>query len=113
MNNKILLLPALVLLAVISMNAGAVEIRGAPSCKNWLHDNTDKFNSSPSNIHNKGWLAGYLSGLAVTTGKDYLKGTDNEFIFNWVSNYCNANPSQDLSQAGQILAKRLIKQKNL
>lgn len=113
MSKKILVLLVFAGFAGASINASAVEIRGAPSCKSWLHDNTDKFSSSPSNIHSKGWLAGYLSGLAVTTGKDYLKGLDNEFIFDWVSNYCSANPSQDLSQAGQVLAKRLIKQKKL
>lgn len=114
MSKKILVLLVFVGFVGASINASAVEIRGAPSCKDWLQDNnTDKFSSSPSNIHSKGWLAGYLSGLAVTTGKDYLRGTDNEFIFNWMSNYCNANPSQDLSQAGQIFAKRLIKQKKL
>lgn len=114
MSKKILVLLVFVGFVGASINASAVEIRGAPSCKDWLHNNnTDKFSSSPSNIHSKGWLAGYLSGLAVTTGKDYLKGMDNEFIFDWVSNYCNANPSQDLSQAGQVLAKRVIKQKKL
>jgi hypothetical protein len=59
----------------------------------------------------KSWFLGYLSGRADESGKNLLKGTDNDSIFLWLDNYCRANPGKSLENAGAELARELIKQK--
>ena len=49
--------------------------------------------------------------MAISSGKDYLSGTDNSSIYKWMDSYCRANPLRDLSSGGNALAAELIKSK--
>ncbi len=49
------------------------------------------------------WLLGYLSGLAVGASSDYLRKLDNDSIFVYTDNYCQANPLKSLADAGVAL----------
>ena len=55
-------------------------------------------------LGNASWLLGYLSGMAVASGKAYLSGTDNSSIYKWMDNYCRKNPLRDLGSGGVELA---------
>lgn len=91
-------------------DAQALVIRGAPSCGVWIKERAD---DKLETIANNVWLLGFLSGMAVKSGKDILKGTDNPSIFLWVDNYCRANPLKTPGDAGDALFEELVKQKRL
>ncbi|MBI5922759.1 MAG: hypothetical protein HY847_14090 [Betaproteobacteria bacterium] len=105
-----------VLLAANS-SAAPVEIRGARSCHEWQEQaryakSATEMNKVPLLV-SKNWFLGYLSGRAEESGKNLLKGTDNDSIFLWLDNYCRTNPGQDLANAGVELMRELRQQKRL
>ena len=80
--------------------------RGAPSCGEWV---AHREKSDTLALGNSYWLLGYLSGVAVSAGKDFLVGTDNSALNAWIDKYCQSNPLKDLSSAGNALAADLQK----
>ena len=87
---------------------GEVLVKGSASCGSWVNEKSVTVNAAYQL-----WLMGYLSGFAIGTGKDILKGTDSQSIALWVNNFCKANPLQDMSDAAFQLANELIKLKRL
>jgi hypothetical protein len=83
---------------------GGAEARQAPSCGEWI---VHREKSDALALGNASWLLGYLSGIAVVGGKDYLSGTDNSSIYKWMDDYCRKNPLRDLSSGGSALAVEL------
>ena len=85
-----------------------VEARQAPSCGEWI---VHREKSDTLALGNASWLLGYLSGIAIGSGKDYLSGTENSSIYKWMDSYCRKNPLRDLSGAGSALAAELSAKK--
>jgi hypothetical protein len=97
--------------------ASAVDIRGSRSCGKWVEEkrmanSMNEMNRIPVLI-TQSWFLGYLSGRADESGKNILKGTDNESIFLWLDNYCRANPDKNLDTAGLALARELMQLKGI
>lgn len=88
----------------------APEARGAPSCGDWIAHRKD---SDTLALSNGSWLLGYLSGLAVGAGKNFLPGTDNTAIFSWMDDYCRANPLKEVGSGGASLMAELIAKKSI
>jgi len=112
-----LVLTVLGILLAASSVAAPVESRGSRSCRDWQEQtryakSTTEMNKVPLLI-SKNWFLGYLSGRAEESGKNPLKGTDNDSIFLWLDNYCRSNPGKTLDQAGADLMHELIRQKKL
>ena len=86
-----------------------VFVRGVPSCGEWAAAREkQKRENRPQNPGERTWLLGFLSGLAIGQNKEFWGGTDakaldNEAAYQWVDNYCRANPSKDLDDAGAAL----------
>ena len=95
-------------IAVASPADGRVEARQPPSCGEWV---VHREKSDTLALGNASWLLGYLSGMAVSSGKDYLAGTDNSAIYKWMDSYCRKNPLRDLSSGGNALAAELSAKK--
>ena len=91
-------------IAAASSLEGGVEARQAPSCGEWI---VHREKSDTLALGNASWLLGYLSGLSISGGKDYLAGTDNTSLYKWMDNYCRTNPLRDLSSGGNALAAEL------
>ena len=91
-----------------AFDAQAVEVRGTPTCSGWI-----KQKGTLQGSGNKGWLVGFLSGVAVESDKDFLLGTDSDALFLWVDNYCQANPLNDVALAGWALSVELRLKKDL
>ncbi len=92
--------------------ASEVDLMGARSCSKWIEErrmenSTKEMNRIPVLI-TKSWFLGYLSGRADESGKNFLKGTDNDSIFLWLDNYCRANPNKGLDGAGIDLTRELM-----
>ena len=102
------LLLAASMVAVSSPSEAGAEARQAPSCGEWV---VHREKSDTLALSNTSWLLGYLSGLAVSSGKDYLSATDNASIYKWMDNYCRANPLRDVSNGGNALAAELARKK--
>ena len=95
-------------IAVALPSDGGVEARQAPSCGEWI---VHREKSDTLALGNASWLLGYLSGLAIGSGKDFLSGTDNATIYKWMDNYCRNNPLRYLNNGGNALAAELAGKK--
>lgn len=91
-------------------NVAAAEAPGptAPSCGEWV---AHREKSDTLALGNAYWLQGFLFGLALGSGKDFLTGTDNSAFNGWLDKYCQSNPLKDLSSGASALAAELIKTK--
>ena len=81
-----------------------IEARQAPSCGEWI---VHREKSDTLALGNASWLLGYLSGIAIGSGKNYLPGSENSSIYKWMDNYCRKNPLRDVSSGGSALAAEL------
>lgn len=97
------------LLLVLS-NAATAEAagHGAPSCGEWV---AHREKSDTLALGNAYWLQGFLSGLAMSSGKDILAGMENSALNGWMDKYCQANPLKDLTGGANALAAELLKNK--
>src|SRR5437867_798159 len=103
---------ALLMLVFNGMAANAnVMLRGTPSCGLWIQERDRNRHSDASYLN--GWLVGYLSGAAVHSNKDIIRGTDNASIEAWMDNYCRANPLMNLADGAEALFDELVKHKKL
>ena len=116
MKNRVLTLLLSITLVYVSATASAVaphiSTLGVPPCGTWVKDRQDPKARLLSKT-NEYWLVGYLTGLSVGIGKDFLNGTDPDSLFLWVDNYCRANPLSDAAYAADGLATVLIRNKGL
>jgi hypothetical protein len=95
----------------MATEANAVNVRGARSCGEWIQSHAEA--NSWTALVEESWVIGYLSGMAMTSNTDFVHGTDNQSIFLWISNYCQANPLNDVADASDELARQLVKRKGL
>ncbi|MCX7168763.1 MAG: hypothetical protein NTY41_00335 [Proteobacteria bacterium] len=97
------------LLLVLS-NAACAQAagRGSPSCGEWV---AHREKSDTLALGNAYWLQGFLSGLAMGSGKDFLVGTENSAINGWMDKYCQDHPLKDLASGANALAAELLKNK--
>ncbi len=104
------MIPAILIfltLGGISNPSSAIATLGVRTCGNWVKE--AKTPNSCAAIANQSWLVGYITGLAVGSNKDFLKDSDTDSLFLWVTNYCQKNPLEKLDSAGYALAEELIK----
>ena len=109
--NSLLLGCVLLATGAIAVSAPAdagAQARQAPSCGEWI---VHREKSDTLALGNASWLLGYLSGLAVASGRDYLSGTENSSIYKWIDDYCRRNPLRDLASGGSALAAELSAKK--
>lgn len=90
--------------------AVTAEARGTPSCGEWV---AHRKKSDTLSLSNTSWLVGYLSGLAVGSGKDFLPGTDNTAIFSFMDKYCGSNPLKDIGNGGLALMAEIMVKKGV
>lgn len=108
----------LILLLVLSgmtsnvYSAELIQIAGAGNvgCGVWI---ADKNANNRRLLDGQTWVLGYLSGKAVTAGKDILRNTPDESLFLWIDNYCQSNPLSNIADASSALYFELIRQKGL
>ncbi|RYH67704.1 MAG: hypothetical protein EON54_03815 [Alcaligenaceae bacterium] len=83
---------------------------GVRSCGQWVKARSAK---GPAAMYYENWVAGYMSGLAAGTDKDFLNGMDEDSIMLWIDNYCQANPLESVPGASLKLGFQLAKKKKL
>ncbi|WP_162999324.1 hypothetical protein [Burkholderia sp. Nafp2/4-1b] len=101
----------LAFMMAISVNALAVNQIGAISCGKWVEDHADR--KSWRTIVEDEWLAGFLSGEAVSLDVDILANTDLTSLALWVTNYCKSNPLSDSFEAVLALANEIARKRGL
>ena len=90
-------------------NGQTVQTRGSRSCGTWIEG---RQKNDFASLINEAWLVGYLSGVAVATGRNALQGTDNESLFLWMDNYCKSSPLSRIDEGGDTLFIELAKRNN-
>jgi len=102
---------ALAIVASLIGNANAEEAIAVigyqkTTCGTWTKERRA---SSASAIVYEGWLAGFLSGWAVSEAAfNPLANLDPEAVYDWVDNYCSTHPLDVLSVAAVTLTKELL-----
>ena len=107
---KFLMLLLVIFATGFSANGNAVTVRGAVGCQEWVEKGIDK--QSAGYKAYGFWLLGNLSGFAEATNDDFLKSTEDGFIFAWMDNYCESNPVNSISEGAVMLYKDLKKKKH-
>jgi hypothetical protein len=100
-----ILLPALLLISILSAQVMANTTVGSTDCGQWTQ--------KPSNPR-KAWLLGFMSGLnfANPSRSDALnKLSSADQIIVWMDNYCKDNPLNDVAVGGRELYAELLKKK--
>jgi hypothetical protein len=90
--------------SISSLAAGTVRVQGGSSCGTWV---------SERGPYHKGWLLGYLSGIAMGSAIDILGDTDYDSIYLWMDKYCRDNPLKKISDGGSDLALELVRNKGI
>ncbi len=102
------------LLAMTAADARALQ--GVPSCEDWFRGRwMEKQNGgtyAPIEA-NKYWLRKYLSGVAASSGIDFVFHSDAGSFYRFVDEYCKKHPRDNLSDAGRALASELIDNKQV
>jgi hypothetical protein len=83
---------------------------GTGSCGEWMHLRQEGgFKPIPA----QAWILGYLSGANIWSGSpdfpDILRETDNDSLFAWIDNYCQAHPLEKVADAANQLTIELTK----
>jgi hypothetical protein len=101
-----------VIAADVNMNQPVRTFQpGQNICKEWTTARNSK-EASQVSIEHEQWLAGFLSGLAMGSGRNILKGQEIRSLFLWMDDYCRANPSNSITDAAKKLATELNNKKN-
>jgi hypothetical protein len=101
---------ALALVIATTTTNAQVTVRGSPSCGTWVKDR--EAGGSPRLI-NLAWVVGYISGRAVESNKNVIRGTDNDSISLWLDNYCRNNPLKSVDDGADDLFVELRRIKGL
>jgi hypothetical protein len=81
---------------------------GARGCGKWMERKGDGYAS----VANEAWLGGALSGIAMISNNDFIKGTDAASLYLWMDNYCQAHPLDDVADGAMALAAELTRRKS-
>lgn len=101
----VILAAMLVVGAVTQTLAQGKVVRGpgAISCGTWTKDSKFNQNRYAAEI---AWIMGYLSARNLQSEySDFLKGTDNNAISEWIDKYCRANPQSEVTDAANALVE--------
>ena len=98
---------AVALLGTLAMGdaSAGITIQGPASCGQWVTSRREI--GEPVNLRQM-WVLGYLSGLAMASGKNFW-GTpdknklDPESAYLWIDDYCRANPRKRTDEAADAL----------
>ena len=90
-----------------------ITTRGTPSCATWVNSKGVSGQENWPRTVATAWLIGFLSGIALDKGKNFLDGTDTDSLVLWVDNYCAANSLKNVAEAATVLSAELTKQKGL
>ena len=72
----------------------AYTVRGTPDCQEWQSDNSDRF-----------WVMGYISGRNAALNETLTSGRDMDEVYQYVTQFCKANPKKDADDALQEYAQ--------
>jgi hypothetical protein len=92
--------------ALFISSAAAQEIvgSGASSCAGW----TESRKTSDHDLR-LAWIHGYLSAIAVSSGRDMLRKVGPAAIIAAIDKYCAAHPADQLARAADELSGELYK----
>ena len=99
------IISVLLLSVLFSASASAYKVywHGSHSCGVWVDEEK---RDSMMFLAMQTWVSGFVTGIN-STGISELKDTDIEAMTLFVSNYCNANPLDNVANAAEALTQEL------
>lgn len=82
---------------------------GQAGCDSWNKETDSEFSRNLKEGYNSSWLAGYMSAMNMSEGKDIFKKISVVTASDFVTKYCKDNPSKDTMDAVKELVKKLDK----
>jgi ABC-type xylose transport system permease subunit len=103
---------ALVIGGILVVNDNRVAVSraifgvGGNTCGAWVQARKENNTSMVGS-----WVLGYLAALnlwgVIGGARDALEGTDPNGLYQWLDNYCAANPLKSIAEASGHLAREL------
>ena len=109
MKNKPYALLGVALFSLMATNAIAQPIR-RPSCATWI---SERSQGGSRGLQVENWLDGYLSGLTVGSGTDFVTNTDPQSGYLQMDNYCRDHPLDNAADVGVFLINDALKKSTL
>lgn len=106
---KIKNLLLIVMLLTVSSESLAASHMGGTDCATWVNA------TGPEKASYDAWLIGFLSGINASyevfgpDRQDPLDGVTSRQAFEWMKNYCQANPKKHITFAAMTLFFKLKK----
>jgi len=74
---------------------------GTASCGMWAAFRREGSTSARA-LSSEQWVLGFIDGITEASGGslDPLSGVEAEHVWEWIDNYCQANPSKSIAEAG-------------
>jgi hypothetical protein len=104
MKNFLLLTIIMSSLLAADLASAYAKYGGTHSCGSLLSEMRD---NSRKHAGDKGYIAGFLTGVAFADKNYNPKRTDFEGVMKWVENYCSNNPLASLLDGLEILKNEL------
>ncbi len=100
-----LLLLLVVTFSSVCAAGQGIAIKASIPCSDWTkwRTTTGKFAAGEF------WVLGYLSGIAIATGVNFLDGVGTNAIEAWMDNYCKGNPLDTVPDGAKNLAIELAR----
>ncbi|WP_336804139.1 hypothetical protein [Erwinia aphidicola] len=101
-----------ILTSTLAFGAEHVKVTiygGQAACDYWNEETDSEFSRNMKKGYNSSWLAGYMSAMNISEGKDTFKKISVVTASDFVTRYCKDNPSKDATDAVKELVKKLDK----
>ena len=85
------------------MKSQAVVTIGDRSCGVWVDARRSEVINATASLDSLvvgAYLTGFMTGMAVDSRDDILRGTDYDSILLWMDKYCKAHPLEKISYGG-------------
>lgn len=102
-SKAILVISVVFLMSATSPSFAGGSRLGVVKCGDWVKNRNDR-TATPYEF----WLLGYLSGISMELGKNFLANTNSASLELWMDNYCRNNPLDSIGVGGDALARELI-----
>ena len=88
-------------------NSKKIRVVGVKKCGLWLSVRSGQDESPASKHILQNWVMGYLTGVALASGEDFLRDLDGDAAFMVMDEYCKKNPLKDVIDASEHLIEEI------
>jgi hypothetical protein len=106
---KVFVYAVIASLAASSVSHAGITVQGFFDCAEWVtaRQNSAAGNSPAQEGFARAWTMGFISGLAISAGKEFFDrpsgSISGEQVSLWMDNYCAQNPMSDIVNGAELV----------